>query len=58
MTTTPRALHRNDLRKISELPTNLALRMAVAFLADLVEDPDFMGSEVLPFLKESEGAGS
>ena len=58
MTTTPRALHRNDLRKISGLPTNLSLQMAAAFLADLVEDSDFMGSEVLRLLKESEGAGS
>jgi predicted metal-dependent enzyme (double-stranded beta helix superfamily) len=58
MTTTPYALHKNDLRKISELPTMLALRMAAAYLADLVEDPDFIGTEILPLLNESEGAGS
>ncbi len=43
----------DELRKIAELPTESALRRATAFLADLVEDPAFLGSHVLPLLEEA-----
>jgi predicted metal-dependent enzyme (double-stranded beta helix superfamily) len=43
----------NQLRKISELPTELALRQAASFLAHLVKDPDFVGSRILPLLEEA-----
>jgi predicted metal-dependent enzyme (double-stranded beta helix superfamily) len=45
-------LDTNELQKISELPTELALRQAVLFLADLVRDPAFLESQVLPLLEE------
>jgi predicted metal-dependent enzyme (double-stranded beta helix superfamily) len=41
----------NQLRKISELPTELALRQAATFLSHLVKDPDFVDSRILPFLE-------
>jgi predicted metal-dependent enzyme (double-stranded beta helix superfamily) len=41
----------NQLREVSRLPTELALRRAAAFLAHLVKDPDFVRSRILPFLK-------
>jgi len=47
------APHTNELRKISELPTELALPHAATFLARLVKDPDFVGSEILPLLEEA-----
>jgi predicted metal-dependent enzyme (double-stranded beta helix superfamily) len=43
----------NQLRKISGLPTELALRQAATFLAHLVKDPDFLDSRILPFLEEA-----
>jgi hypothetical protein len=43
----------NELRKISELPTESALRRAAAFLAHLVKDPAFLGSQVLPLIEEA-----
>jgi predicted metal-dependent enzyme (double-stranded beta helix superfamily) len=43
----------NELRKISELPTESALRRAAAFLAHLVKDPAFVGSQVLPLIEEA-----
>jgi predicted metal-dependent enzyme (double-stranded beta helix superfamily) len=43
----------DELRKISELPTESALRRAAAFLAYLVKDPDFVGSQVLPLIEEA-----
>ena len=46
------APHTNKLRKISELPTEPALRQAATFLARLVKDPDFLESRVLPLLEE------
>ena len=46
----------NELRKICELPTDSALRRAIPFLEDLVEDPAFVEAEILPLLYESEGA--
>jgi predicted metal-dependent enzyme (double-stranded beta helix superfamily) len=51
--TTSLALDTNELQKLSELPTELALRQAAAFLARLVKDPDFVDSCILPFLEES-----
>lgn len=52
----PGAVVENELRKICELPTESALRRAVPFLGDLVENPDFVEAEILPLLYESEGA--
>ena len=43
----------NQLRKISDLPTEAALRQAATFLAPLVKDPDFVDSRILPFLEEA-----
>ena len=45
--------HANELRKLSELPTEPALRRAAAFLTGLVKDPDFAGSQILPLLEEA-----
>ncbi len=45
----------DELRKISELPTESALPQAAAFLADLVKAPDFVASEILPLLEEARG---
>ena len=47
------APHTNELRKISELPTEPALRHAATFLGRLVKDPDFVGSQILPLLEEA-----
>src|SRR3712207_210547 len=47
------APHTNELRKISELPTELALRRAAAFLVDLVKDPDFVASQIVPSLEDA-----
>ncbi len=47
----------NQLRKISDLPTEAALRQAATFLAPLVKDPDFLGSRILPFLEEARYGG-
>ena len=43
----------NQLRKISGLPTDLALPKAANFLSYLVKDPDFVDSLILPFLEEA-----
>ncbi len=43
----------NGLRNLSELPTEPALRQAAAFLADLVKDPAFLTSQVLPLIEEA-----
>ena len=43
----------NELRKISELPTEPALRQAVIFLTRLVNNPGFVDSEILPSLQEA-----
>jgi predicted metal-dependent enzyme (double-stranded beta helix superfamily) len=51
MTTTSLALDTNNLQKICDLPRELALRRAAAFLAHLVKDPDFVASRILPSLK-------
>lgn len=41
----------NQLRKISGLPAELALRKAATFLSPLVKAPDFVELRILPFLK-------
>ena len=46
----------DGLWKISKLPTASALPMAARFLAELVSDPSFLGSEVLPLLEEARDA--
>ena len=43
----------NQLRKISGLPTELALPKAATFLSYLAKDPDFVNSQILPFLEEA-----
>jgi predicted metal-dependent enzyme (double-stranded beta helix superfamily) len=48
-------LDTNELQKLSELPTELALRQAVPFLANLVRDPAFLEAEILPLLEEARG---
>jgi predicted metal-dependent enzyme (double-stranded beta helix superfamily) len=53
--TTSLALDTNELQKLSELPTELALRQAAPFLAHLVKDPDFLEAEILPLLEEARG---
>jgi predicted metal-dependent enzyme (double-stranded beta helix superfamily) len=55
-TLTSLALDTNELQKLSELPTELALRQAAPFLAHLVKDPTFLEAEILPLLEEARGA--
>ncbi len=43
----------NQLRKISSLPTKLALQQAATFLAHLVKDPNFLDSLIYPHLEEA-----
>jgi predicted metal-dependent enzyme (double-stranded beta helix superfamily) len=43
----------NELRSICELPTESALPRAARFLADLVKEPAFIGSQILPLLGEA-----
>ena len=47
------AVDTNDLQKLSELPTELALQQASPFLAHLVKDPTFLQAEIRPLLKEA-----
>jgi predicted metal-dependent enzyme (double-stranded beta helix superfamily) len=54
-TTTSLALDANELRKISELPTELALQQGAAFLAHLVKDPTFLVAEILPLQEGARG---
>jgi predicted metal-dependent enzyme (double-stranded beta helix superfamily) len=54
-TTTSLALDTNELQKLSELPTELALQQAAPFLAHLVKDPAFVEFEILPLLQEARG---
>jgi predicted metal-dependent enzyme (double-stranded beta helix superfamily) len=44
------------LRRICELPTELALQQAATFLVRLVKDPAFFEGEVRPLLEEARGA--
>ena len=46
----------DELWKISKLPTASALPRAARFLTELVSDPRFLGSEVLPLLEEARDA--
>jgi predicted metal-dependent enzyme (double-stranded beta helix superfamily) len=43
----------NELRTICELPTGSALPRAARFLSDLVKEPAFLGSQILPLLPEA-----
>jgi hypothetical protein len=56
MTPTTLSPDANELRKVSELPTEPALLQAAAFLASLIEDPAFFEAEILPLLEEARGA--
>ena len=53
--TTSLALDTNELQKLSELPTELALRQAAPFLAHLVKESDFLEAEILSLLEEARG---
>jgi predicted metal-dependent enzyme (double-stranded beta helix superfamily) len=50
------AVDTNYLRRLSELPTELALQQAVPFLVRLVNDPGFFEGEIRPVLEEARGA--
>jgi len=54
-TTTSLALDTDELQRLSELPTELALRQAAPFLAQLVRDPGFLEAEIFPLLEEARG---
>jgi predicted metal-dependent enzyme (double-stranded beta helix superfamily) len=43
----------DELQKLSELPTELALQQAAPFMARLVKDPTFLEAEILPLLQEA-----
>ena len=47
------AVDTNDLQKLSEFPTELAIQQASAFLAHLVKDPTFLRAEIRPLLEEA-----
>ena len=47
------AVDTNELQKLSELPTELALQQASPFLAHLVKDPTFLQAEIRPLLEEA-----
>ena len=53
MTTTLFLPDTNELEKLSNLPTELALQRAAPFLAHLVRDPVFLVPYVLPLLQEA-----
>ena len=46
----------NELEKLSNLPTQLALQSAAPFLARLVKDPAFLDAHILPLLEEAREA--
>ncbi len=46
----------NELLKLAELSTETALRRAVRFLIRLMEDPAFLANEILPVLRDAQGA--
>lgn len=54
--TTSIAQNATELGEICELPTEVALPRAARFVADLAGDPAFLEAEVLPLLREAEGA--
>jgi predicted metal-dependent enzyme (double-stranded beta helix superfamily) len=45
------AQHTDELREISQLPTESALPRAARFLADLVKDPDFVRLRIFPLIE-------
>ena len=49
----PVALDTNELRKLSELPAEIALQQAAPLLGNLVKDPAFLEAEILPLLEEA-----
>ena len=49
------AVDTNYLQRLSELPTELALRQASPFLAHLVKDPIFIEAEIRPLLEAASG---
>jgi hypothetical protein len=51
MTTTLSLPDTNELEKLSNLPTQLAVQRAIPFLADLVSEPAFLDACVLPLLQ-------
>ena len=51
--TTSLAPYARELRRISGLPTETALRRAASFLTRLTEDRDFLGTQILPLLREA-----
>jgi predicted metal-dependent enzyme (double-stranded beta helix superfamily) len=53
MTTTSSLPDTNELEKLSDLPTQLALQRAAPFLTLLVRDPAFLDAYVLPLLEEA-----
>lgn len=53
--TTTLTLDTNELRRLAELPAEQAPRRAGSFLARLVKDPAFVGSEVSLPLREAKG---
>ena len=56
MTTTLSLPDTNELEKLSNLPTELALQRAAPFLAYLVRTPAFLDAYVLPLLEEAREA--
>jgi predicted metal-dependent enzyme (double-stranded beta helix superfamily) len=55
LTATSVALDTDQLRRLSALPTDLAVQRAATFLAHLVKDPIFMEAEIIPLLEEPRG---
>jgi predicted metal-dependent enzyme (double-stranded beta helix superfamily) len=56
MTKTSLAPGTNELPKLADLLTEMALRGAARFLVRLVEDPAFLENEILPVLRDAQGA--
>ena len=57
MTTTLSLPDADELEKLSELPTELALRKATLFLAQLVSDGAFLDACIFPLLEDATEAG-
>jgi predicted metal-dependent enzyme (double-stranded beta helix superfamily) len=56
MTTVLSAPDTNELRRLTDLTPELALREAASFLAHLVGDPAFLEAHILPLLEDAIGA--
>ena len=56
MTNTTLDLTTNELPKLADLPTEMALRRAARFLVRLVEDAAFLEEVILPVLRDAQGA--